>query len=223
MKDKAHLHGAWMPFVKADGPSSRRFLLGDEVFLLLRLPESADKGPVPDKVVSVTRFPGLDTVGGLDLSERCVLPAYTRSGKVDCQEGGMKSEILSLPIVSVGTRKIKDRTVQVVTLRKKTLQALQRKEAAASLEAERLRKTLAEKDERICDLEHVFSVVQSRLHEKERVCDELQLASNRLKSEMDRLKGGLAKAGVKSTADYSAEKPGFRRRVAGGLAGLNKK
>ena len=57
VKDKAHLHGAWMPFVKGGGifvPSAKRFSLGDEVFLLLTLPESADKYPVPGKVVWVT-------------------------------------------------------------------------------------------------------------------------------------------------------------------------
>ena len=57
VKDKAHLHGAWMPFVKGGGifvPTAKRFSLGDEVFLLLSLPESSDKYPVPGKVVWVT-------------------------------------------------------------------------------------------------------------------------------------------------------------------------
>ena len=57
VKDKAHLHGAWMPYVKGGGifvASTKRFSLGDEVFLLLSLPESSDKYPVPGKVVWVT-------------------------------------------------------------------------------------------------------------------------------------------------------------------------
>lgn len=57
VKDKAQLHGAWMPFVKGGGifvPSTKRFSLGDEVFLLLTLPESTDKYPLPGKVVWVT-------------------------------------------------------------------------------------------------------------------------------------------------------------------------
>ena len=57
VKDKAHLHGAWMPFVKGGGifvPTIKRFSLGDEVFLLLSLPESSDKYPVPGKVIWMT-------------------------------------------------------------------------------------------------------------------------------------------------------------------------
>ena len=57
VKDKAHLHGAWMPFVKGGGifvPTIKRFSLGDEVFLLLTLPESSERMPVAAKVVWVT-------------------------------------------------------------------------------------------------------------------------------------------------------------------------
>jgi type IV pilus assembly protein PilZ len=57
LKDKAHLHGAWMPFVKGGGifvPTIKRFSLGDEVFMLLTLPESNEKLPVPGKVIWVT-------------------------------------------------------------------------------------------------------------------------------------------------------------------------
>ena len=57
LKDKPHLHAAWMPFVKGGGifvPTIKRFALGDEVFLLLTLPESSEKHPVPGKVVWVT-------------------------------------------------------------------------------------------------------------------------------------------------------------------------
>lgn len=57
VKDKAHLYAAYMPYVKAGGifvPTNRRYALGDEVFVLLTLPESSEKLPVPGKVVWVT-------------------------------------------------------------------------------------------------------------------------------------------------------------------------
>jgi Tfp pilus assembly protein PilZ len=43
IKDKAQLYGAYMPFLKGGGifiPTNRRYTLGDEVFLLLSLPET---------------------------------------------------------------------------------------------------------------------------------------------------------------------------------------
>ena len=57
VKDKAHLHGAWMPYVKGGGifvPTPKRYFLGDEVFLLLTLPESSERLPVAGKVVWAT-------------------------------------------------------------------------------------------------------------------------------------------------------------------------
>ena len=57
VKDKAALYGAYMPFVKNGGvfvPTPKRYFLGDEVFLLLTLPESSDRLPVAGKVVWVT-------------------------------------------------------------------------------------------------------------------------------------------------------------------------
>lgn len=57
VKDKAHLYAAYMPYVKSGGifvPTNRRYSLGDEVFVLLTLPESSEKLPVPGKVVWVT-------------------------------------------------------------------------------------------------------------------------------------------------------------------------
>ena len=57
IKDKAHLHAAWMPFVMGGGifvPTIKRFSLGDEVFLLLTLPETSEKLPVPAKVIWLT-------------------------------------------------------------------------------------------------------------------------------------------------------------------------
>ena len=56
-KDKAALYHAYMPFLKNGGifvPTPKRYFLGDEVFVLLTLPESTERLPVPGKVVWVT-------------------------------------------------------------------------------------------------------------------------------------------------------------------------
>ena len=57
VKDKAQLYAAYMPYLKHGGifvPTTRRYFLGDEVFLLLTLPESNERLPVAGKVVWVT-------------------------------------------------------------------------------------------------------------------------------------------------------------------------
>jgi type IV pilus assembly protein PilZ len=57
IKDKAQLYGAYMPFLRGGGifiPTNRRYTLGDEVFLLLSLPEDKDRLPVAGKVVWIT-------------------------------------------------------------------------------------------------------------------------------------------------------------------------
>jgi len=57
VKDKAQLYGAYMPYLKLGGifvPTPRRYFLGDEVFLLLTLPESNERLPVAGKVVWAT-------------------------------------------------------------------------------------------------------------------------------------------------------------------------
>jgi len=57
VKDKAALYGGYMPFLKYGGifvPTPKRYFLGDEVFLLLTLPESSERLPVAGKVVWVT-------------------------------------------------------------------------------------------------------------------------------------------------------------------------
>jgi len=57
VKDKAALYNAYMPFLKHGGifvPTPRRYFLGDEVFLLLTLPESSERLPVAGKVAWVT-------------------------------------------------------------------------------------------------------------------------------------------------------------------------
>lgn len=57
VKDKNALFQAYMPFVKHGGvfvPTPKRYFIGDEVFLLLTLPDSTERLPVAGKVVWVT-------------------------------------------------------------------------------------------------------------------------------------------------------------------------
>lgn len=57
VKDTASLYNAYMPYVRHGGifvPTTKRYFLGDEVFLLLTLPESSERMPVPGKVIWVT-------------------------------------------------------------------------------------------------------------------------------------------------------------------------
>lgn len=57
IKDKAALYNAYMPFLRGGGifvTTTKRYFLGDEVFLLLTLPESNERLPVAGKVVWVT-------------------------------------------------------------------------------------------------------------------------------------------------------------------------
>lgn len=57
VKDKASLYNAYMPYLKYGGifvPTPKRYFIGDEVFLLLTLPEANERLPVAGKVVWVT-------------------------------------------------------------------------------------------------------------------------------------------------------------------------
>ena len=57
VKDKAALYNAYMPYIRQGGifvPTLRRYFIGDEVFLLLTLPDSSERLPVAGKVVWVT-------------------------------------------------------------------------------------------------------------------------------------------------------------------------
>ena len=57
VKDKAALYNAYMPYIKQGGifvPTTRRYFIGDEVFLLLTLPDSSERLPVAGKVCWVT-------------------------------------------------------------------------------------------------------------------------------------------------------------------------
>lgn len=57
IKDKAQLYSAYMPFIRSGGlfvTTPKRYFIGDEVFLLVTLPESNERMPVAGKVVWVT-------------------------------------------------------------------------------------------------------------------------------------------------------------------------
>ncbi|MBD9368729.1 PilZ domain-containing protein [Xanthomonas sp. XNM01] len=57
VKDKAALYNAYMGYIRHGGifvPTPKRYFLGDEVFLLLTLPDSSDRLPIAGKVVWVT-------------------------------------------------------------------------------------------------------------------------------------------------------------------------
>lgn len=56
-KEKAALFAAYMPFVKGGGlfiPTNKALAMGEEVFMLLSLPDDADKLKVVGKVVWIT-------------------------------------------------------------------------------------------------------------------------------------------------------------------------
>jgi len=57
IKDRQSLYSAYMPFIKRGGlfvQSTKRYALGDEVFLLLTIMELEERLPIPGKVVWVT-------------------------------------------------------------------------------------------------------------------------------------------------------------------------
>jgi type IV pilus assembly protein PilZ len=57
IKDKQALYKSYMPFVSGGGlfvPSTKKFALGDEVFLLLTVMEFEERLPIPGKVVWIT-------------------------------------------------------------------------------------------------------------------------------------------------------------------------
>jgi type IV pilus assembly protein PilZ len=57
IKDKSMLYASFMPFVKNGGlfiPTSKRYELGDDIFLLLRLMDEPERLPVAGRVVWVT-------------------------------------------------------------------------------------------------------------------------------------------------------------------------
>ncbi|RMD70689.1 MAG: pilus assembly protein PilZ [Gammaproteobacteria bacterium] len=69
IKSKEDLYKAYMPFVKNGGlfiPTTKPYQLGDEIFMIITLPEENQKLPVAGKVVWITplgasgnRVPGI--------------------------------------------------------------------------------------------------------------------------------------------------------------------
>ena len=57
IKDKASLYAAYMPFVTNGGlfiPTTKKYDLGDEVFMLLTLMEDNERLPVAGKIIWIT-------------------------------------------------------------------------------------------------------------------------------------------------------------------------
>ncbi|KFN41229.1 PilZ domain-containing protein [Arenimonas oryziterrae] len=87
IKDKAQLYSAYMPFVRAGGifiPTTKRYSLGDEVFLLLSLLEDKERLPVAGKVIWVTP-PGAqgNRTAGIGVQFADSAEAETVKGKIE--------------------------------------------------------------------------------------------------------------------------------------------
>ena len=57
IKDKNALYAAYMPFVRNGGlfiPTSKKYRLGDEVFMLLSLLDESERIPVAGKIIWIT-------------------------------------------------------------------------------------------------------------------------------------------------------------------------
>ncbi|QIL72620.1 pilus assembly protein PilZ [Diaphorobacter sp. HDW4B] len=57
IKEKAALYAAYIPFIEEGGvfvPTAKEYRLGDDVYVLLTLPDDAQRYPVAGKVVWVT-------------------------------------------------------------------------------------------------------------------------------------------------------------------------
>ena len=92
IKDKAQLYSAYMPFVKGGAifiPTTKRYSLGDEVFLLLSLLEDKDRLPVAGKVVWITP-PGAqgNRAAGIGVQFSDSAEAETVKGKIETMLAG---------------------------------------------------------------------------------------------------------------------------------------
>lgn len=93
IKDKAALYSAYMPFLKYGGifvNTPKRYFLGDEVFLLLTLPESNERLPVAGKVVWVTP-PGAqgNRPAGIGVQFADTAEGETVKGRIEALLAGM--------------------------------------------------------------------------------------------------------------------------------------
>ncbi|HFE48548.1 MAG TPA: pilus assembly protein PilZ [Chromatiaceae bacterium] len=92
IKDKQVLYAAYMPFVAHGGlfiPTTKKYKLGEEVFMLLTLMDEAERIPVAGKIVWITpigaegnRSPGI----GVQFSEQ---DAGKARNKIETLLGGM--------------------------------------------------------------------------------------------------------------------------------------
>lgn len=96
IRDKSSLYAAYMPFIKNGGlfiPTNKAYKIGDEVFMLLTLPDSKEKLPVAGRVVWITPkgAQGNRTAGiGVQFSE---LDNGATRNKIETQlAGALKSD-----------------------------------------------------------------------------------------------------------------------------------
>ena len=92
IKDKSALYSAYMPFIKNGGlfiPTSKPYQLGDEVFILLQLMESAERLPVAAKVIWVTpRGAQGKRAAGIGVQFSDSTEAETVKGKIETMLAG---------------------------------------------------------------------------------------------------------------------------------------
>jgi type IV pilus assembly protein PilZ len=93
IKDKQALYAAYMPFIKRGGifiPTTKRYSLGDEVFILLTLMDEKDRLPVAGKVVWITP-PGStgNRAAGIGVQFAETAEAETVKGKIETHLAGI--------------------------------------------------------------------------------------------------------------------------------------
>lgn len=93
IKDKNQLYGAYMPFLKGGGifvPTPKRYNLGDEVFVMLRLLEDPERLPVAGQVVWITP-PGAqgNRVAGIGVQFGETREGELVRGKIEAHLAGM--------------------------------------------------------------------------------------------------------------------------------------
>jgi type IV pilus assembly protein PilZ len=95
IKDKNSLYNAYMPFIKGGGifvPTTKRYSIGDEVFILLTLLEDKERLPVAGKVCWITPMgaQGNRTAGiGVQFNESA--EAEQVRGKIEALLAGLLS------------------------------------------------------------------------------------------------------------------------------------
>jgi type IV pilus assembly protein PilZ len=80
-----------MPYLRGGGifvPTNRRYTLGDEVFLLLSLPDDKDRLPVAGKVVWITPPGSGNRAAGIGVQFSDSTEAETVKGKIETMLAG---------------------------------------------------------------------------------------------------------------------------------------